>query len=255
MTSPPSIRLLQAALLAAGFDPKGEDGVYGPDTQAAVRAFQQAKHLPVTGLADDATIGGLKLYQSENRRDITAGVTTLMVADMFPETPVANIGRNLPYVLGALSKAGIGDRDLVLAALATIRAETESFEPIKEGISRFNTRVDPFDLYNDRHDLGNGPSDGARFPGRGYVQLTGRANYTFYGAAIGRPLASNPDLACDPTVAGELLAAFLQRNETPMRAAIARGDLAEVRRLVNGGSNGLDRFEDAWRRGLIAIPA
>ncbi|MDF0667352.1 MAG: hypothetical protein P0119_14930 [Nitrospira sp.] len=59
---------------------------------------------------------------------------------------------------------------MVLVALAIIRAETESFEPIAEGRSRYNTSPNghPFDLYDYRKDLGNqGPPDGEQYRGRG----------------------------------------------------------------------------------------
>ncbi len=59
--------------------------------------------------------------------------------------------------------------------------------------------------------LGNTlPDDGYNFRGRGFIQLTGRANYTFYGKKIGRPdVVSNPDLANDPTVAAALAVAYI----------------------------------------------
>jgi peptidoglycan L-alanyl-D-glutamate endopeptidase CwlK len=101
---------------------------------------------------------------------------------------VVNIEQNLPVVLSALVEPQLVDKPMVLMALATIRAETESFLPISEGQSKFNTSPggQPFDLYDNRKDLGNlGPPDGFRFRGRGLIQLTGRSNYQAHGAAIG----------------------------------------------------------------------
>jgi hypothetical protein len=46
---------IQRALRSANFDTKGTDGVYGNNTAAAVKAFQGAKSLPVTGIVDDVT--------------------------------------------------------------------------------------------------------------------------------------------------------------------------------------------------------
>ena len=46
---------IQRALLAAGFDPDGTDGIYGQDTTAAVKAFQRSERLPTTGIVDDVT--------------------------------------------------------------------------------------------------------------------------------------------------------------------------------------------------------
>ncbi len=173
---------------------------------------------------------------------------------MFPGTPVANIEKHLPPVLEALAGAAMADKTMVLMALATIRAETGEFLPISEGISRFNTSPDglPFDLYDNRADLGNqGPPDGERFKGRGFVQLTGRANYRQHGAAIGlgTQLVDNPDLANDPEIAARLLASFLKSKETAIRAAAAAGDLGTARKLVNGGTHGIDAFTSAWQTG------
>lgn len=45
----PAVKILQAMLLSAGFDPRGDDGDFGSDTDAAVRAFQAARGLTVDG--------------------------------------------------------------------------------------------------------------------------------------------------------------------------------------------------------------
>jgi lysozyme family protein len=49
------VRQLQAALTQLGFDPGDIDGEFGPNTSAAVTAFQGAHGLPPTGTADQAT--------------------------------------------------------------------------------------------------------------------------------------------------------------------------------------------------------
>ena len=192
-------------------------------------------------------------------RNLLAAVTTQLVARIFPETPLAPIAANLPHVLQALNAAGLNDAPMLLAALGTIRAEAECFEPLREGISAFNTSPGgtPFDLYDHRADLGNqGPPDGARFCGRGFVQLTGRANYGRYAASTGLDLLGNPELACEPGPASTLLDRFLADRAPAIRRALAAGDLARARRLVNGGTNGLTRFTAAIRLGapLLAPP-
>jgi hypothetical protein len=180
--------------------------------------------------------------------------TPELVATMFPATPRANIAANLPFVLDGLRAKGLADLEMGLMALATIRAETEGFVPISEGRSQFNTRVTPFDRYEGRQDLGNTqPGDGPRFKGRGYVQLTGRANYRTIGEMIGRDLVGNPELANDPATAGLILAQFLKTKEQTIRAALRNDDLRKARKAVNGGSHGLDRFTDAYRRGQRAL--
>ncbi len=173
------------------------------------------------------------------------------VSQLFPATKSANIARYLPYVMAALGSAGIADQAMVLGALGTIRAETEGFVPISEFQSRFNTppQGPPFSLYDHRGDIGNkAAGDGARFRGRGFVQLTGRANYSTYGQRIDYPLENDPDRANAPEVAAVLLAQFLADKATKFRTALAAGDLRAARRLVNGGSHGLESFSDVFAR-------
>lgn len=59
--------------------------------------------------------------------------------------------------------------------------------------------------------LGNtSDGDGYAFRGRGFIQLTGRGNYTKYGQEIGHPeIVTNPDLANDPAIAAQLAVAYI----------------------------------------------
>src|ERR1700733_1041449 len=257
-SSGPEVTALQQALQAAGFSPGTIDGSFGPGTEAAVLAFQRSKGIAADGIVGPNTATALGLAAIPSIPSAIAGVTVQIVSQMFPVTPIGNIKANLPPVLDALVSAELPDRAMVLMALGTIRAETESFVPISEAQSRFNTSPSghPFDLYDNRRDLGNtGAPDGANFRGRGFVQLTGRANYTHYASEISVDLVTNPELANDPQVAAKLLARFLGDREDRIREVLATNDLATARRLVNGGSNGLDRFTDAFNKGMQLIPA
>ena len=194
-------------------------------------------------------------------RDVTAEVTQVMIAPMFPGTPPKNIAANLPFVLSALHAQGLGDHDMVCMALATIRAEAAPFLPLVEGQNEYNTAPGgrPFGRYDGRKDLGNThPGDGFLYRGRGYVQLTGRANYATYGQKIRVDLISLPNAAAEPLIAARLLARFLADHEFLIRKALAdenddRG-LAAARRAVNGGEHGIDDFADAYCKGDAAIP-
>src|SRR5262249_42037549 len=95
--------------------------------------------------------------------------------------------------------------------------------------------------------------DGAMFKGRGFIQLTGRKNYKFYGALLGYDLIGNPELANSPQPAAQILAAYLKQNEPSIRSALAAGDLAAARRIINGGLNGLDGFRAAFLVGDLII--
>jgi predicted chitinase len=58
--------------------------------------------------------------------------------------------------------------------------------------------------------LGNTqPGDGGKYIGRGYIQLTGRANYARYGNMIGKDLLGNPSLLSDPTIAAEVSVKYM----------------------------------------------
>ncbi|MGO8468336.1 M15 family metallopeptidase [Rhizobium leguminosarum] len=189
-------------------------------------------------------------------RDVLHLATPDAVAKMFPVTPRSNISANLPFVLAGLRATALADVAMVLMALSTIRAETEGFRPISEGRSKYNTRYSEFDLYEGRRDLGNiEPGDGPRFKGRGYVQLTGRHNYKRIGDIVGTNLIADPELANESGVAGLVLAQFLKTKERAIRHALSVHDFVAARRAVNGGSHGLDRFVDAFKRGETALSA
>jgi len=251
--SGPRVRTLQQLLQQRGFDPGELNGVFGPGTEAAVRAFQASVGLSVDGQAGPNTFAALEAA------GVTSNITVDIVAPLFPGTPRANIQFQLPSVLKALLDRQLADKSMVLMALGTIRAETASFEPIEEMVSQFNTPPGgpDFSLYDSRSDLGNqGPPDGANFRGRGFVQLTGRANYTQFSKVLGlgTQLVDTPELAADPTLAAQLLAAFLKDKEQRIRSVLTANDLAAARKLVNGGSHGLANFTDAYTRGLTLIP-
>ena len=274
-SSGPDVLTLQSTLKQLGFDPKGVDGVFGPGTEAAVIAFQKAKGLTPDGICGPATMSALQASAAVAGANVSGAtatasvaavpatspavnVTVAAVAKMFPGVPITNLQTNLPFVLEAMNDAGLGDKDMILMALATIRAETGNFTPLSEFKSKFNTAPGgaPFGLYDNRKDLGNqGPPDGANFKGRGYIQLTGRANYKTHGAAIGlgNQLITNPALANQPDIAAKLLTSFLKSKEAKIRAALKKNDLKTARKLVNGGSHGLDQFTQAFNIGKAAI--
>jgi predicted chitinase len=95
-------------------------------------------------------------------------------------------------------------------------------------------------LYGGRSDLGNSiKGDGYKFRGRGFIQLTGRANYAAASKALGINLVDNPDLATDPAVAAKIATWFHQKNKSLVNASRS-GDIRSARKLVNGGLNGID---------------
>jgi len=229
------------------------------DGNGTADGFMKAEHLrPVATAAPAPPAPAAPAPAGGALPGALAAITAAQVKKMFPATPLSAIQANLPHVLAGLAAEGLTDKPMALMALSTIRAETAGFVPIDEGKSRFNTKNTPFDLY----EPGTGPGgrigntkagDGAKFKGRGYVQLTGRDNYTSIGTQLGVDLVTNSAMANDPTIAGRILARFIKNKEAAVRAALAKGDLAAARKLVNGGSHGLDEFKDAFQKGQAAL--
>ena len=198
----------------------------------------------------------MDLDDNSSEDSVISQLTTDLVIRMFPAAPRANINKYLPLVRRALAERGLVDKAMILMALATVRAECATFDPISEAPSPLNTEPPgpPFNKYDRREDLGNlGPPDGAKFRGRGFIQLTGRKNYRLYGVLLGYDLIGNPELANAPQPAAQILAAYLKENEPSIRSALSAGDLAAARRIVNGGLNGLDGFRAAFLAGDILI--
>lgn len=270
-----AITALQQRLAELGYTIEDQQGEFGDSTAAAVQQFQQTQGLDADGLVGPRTAGALGLGEEdedadsgeeEESDDVSGGMdgetaiapfTVDAVFAIFPGAKRGNIETHLPPVLKAMVNQGLTDRRLILAALATIRAETGGFTPLSEFVSKYNTSPggQPFDLYNNRKSLGNGPEDGAAFKGRGFIQLTGRNNYTSIGEIIGQPLADNPDLANDPDIAADILAVFIKRVAGRMLSALAQDDLRTARKLVNGGSYGLDEFSKTYDAGRPLLEA
>lgn len=101
-------------------------------------------------------------------------------------------------------------------------------------------------VYSGRMGNGNEASgDGFKFRGRGYIQLTGRDNYTAFGKSINVDIAENPDLVATKY---PLLSAawFWSKNNLNKIADTGATDAAVtmITKRVNGGTIGLaDRIK------------
>ncbi|MEL6786793.1 MAG: peptidoglycan-binding protein [Cyanobacteria bacterium J06607_15] len=256
-----AVLTLQTKLRDRGFNPGTVDGIFGRDTKQALIAFQRSVGLSPDGIAGKNTWAALNA--GEIKRPVATGLFTVdAVSQMFYDAPRHNIEKYLPAVLKSLEKQGLGDRKMILMALSTIRAESASFAPISEFQSRYNTTPGKhaFNRYDFRADLGNSEvGDGAKYKGRGFIQLTGKANYHTYSKRLGmgdceasrrHRLLNNPDLANDASIAADIFAYFLKDKEYLIRQDLADGNLRAARRRVNGGSHGLQQFTTAFNTGL-----
>jgi putative chitinase len=117
----------------------------------------------------------------------------------------------LEFLLGEIesdSRFGVTetDRRKIAYCLGTFKWETaHTMRPIDEigTAARFNKIYGPQTKVGKM--LGNTKEgDGALFHGRGYVQLTGRRNYTKAKNLTGVDLVSNPDAAKEPALAYQI---------------------------------------------------
>ena len=135
----------------------------------------------------------------------------------------------------ALEEAGILTDLTLIGALATVRVEVgKSYKPVME--------MSTGEAYEGRKDLGNTTKgDGRKYKGRGYIQLTGKSNYEIYGKRLGLDLLNNPDLALTVENSARILAQYFKDRRVHL--ACDNRDWVLVRKLVNGGNNGLTDFK------------
>jgi putative chitinase len=187
-------------------------------------------------------------------------LTVKAIKKAFPaRTKAAAIEKYLPFIVAAINEFQLYEPKLVAAVFATIRAETPSFESVSESKNKFNTQKTPFDLYETGTSIANrlgnsAPGDGAKFRGRGLVQLTGRSNYERMSKrlGLGTLLVDHPDEANDPALSARLLCANISNHVSRMREALDRGDIAAARKMTNGGTHGVEAFVAAYQA-MIAI--
>lgn len=104
-----------------------------------------------------------------------------------------------------------------------------------------------------RKNLGNMMADdGWRYRGRGAIQITGRANYSQCGMALNLPLHATPELLSEPRHAA-MSAAWFWAVRAGCNALADAGDVAEARRKINGGENGLAEVAAMYHQALAAL--
>lgn len=93
--------------------------------------------------------------------------------------------------------------------------------------------------YADRMGNGNEASgDGAKFLGRGLIQLTGKNNYVAYSLACDNEALQKPEIVEQPKYAAESAGWFWDVNR--LNALADAQDIGGMRKRINGGYNGLD---------------
>jgi predicted chitinase len=135
----------------------------------------------------------------------------------------------VPHLNRAMAEANINTPGRKAAFIAQLAHESGSF--------KYNEEIASGRAYEGRRDLGNTqPGDGMRYKGRGYIQLTGRANYREAGKALGLDLENNPGLASRPENAARVAAWYWNKHN--LNSYADRGDFDAITRKINGGYNG-----------------
>ncbi|HEX9080846.1 MAG TPA: hypothetical protein VF768_01140 [Holophagaceae bacterium] len=163
--------------------------------------------------------------------------------------PASHVEQHWPLVVNALDALKILDPATEVAAIATIGTEGYTFAPEREaGTEGYFRR-----MYEFKRSLGNTePGDGARYCGRGFLPILGRAQYAQFGKLIGVDLEGQPDLALEPSHAARILAyAFMLRN---VPEAANADDWVKVRHLVRGNLDGWKRFSSLLGPLLRMLP-
>jgi predicted chitinase len=151
------------------------------------------------------------------------------------------------FLIKAAVAAGITGEELA-QFLAQTAHESHNFQSMVEyGGSLDFRKYDPKYAPKKAKALGNKKvGDGARFKGRGYIQLTGRYNYKRAGQALGLPLEAKPELVEKPEVAAQVAVWFWKNRVQPRVDDF--GNTPQSTKPINSGLKGLqdrkDKFQD-----------
>jgi putative chitinase len=259
-----NVKLMQQKL---GIEPAVTN--FGPKTEAAVKAWQATHGLDADGIVGDKTwamimaegqsvptpvetpipvsTGGLKL-------DKLKGHIPDAVIAMIPDTAAKfqiNTPLRLAHFLAQCGHESGGFRltkeNLNYSAKGLMGIFKKYFptEALAKQYERQPAKI-ANKVYGGR--MGNGPEssgEGAKYCGRGYIQLTGKDNYIAFGKSIGVDMTINPDLVSSQY---SLLSAawFFSKNGLHKMADEGSTDavVTKITKRVNGGTIGLaDRIK------------
>ena len=108
----------------------------------------------------------------------------------------------------------------------------------ESGGGRYKKELASGEAYNNRSDLQNGPTDGPKYKGAGYIQLTGKYNYSRLAKYLNDPrVMEGVDYVAETY---PFTSAGYWWMDNKMNELIDSGaDVLAVTRRVNGGTNGL----------------
>jgi putative chitinase len=245
----------------------GADGIFGAGTAEAVKKWQAANGLTADGVVGDGTwskmFGENQVVKEEVIITPTNGPIDLTkLKGHIPDHVIAQI----PTVM---EKFGINTPLRLAHFLAQCGHESGGFRATQEnlnysakGLRGIFGKYFPTDALAEQYQrkpeaiasrvyggrMGNGnesTKEGYKFRGRGYIQLTGKQNYTAFAKSIGEDTVTNPDLVATKYPLASA-AWFFSKNG--LNAIADKGfdntTVTLVTKRVNGGTIGLaDRIK------------
>jgi putative chitinase len=240
-------------------------GNFGPKTEEAVKLWQSTHGLTADGIVGDKTwamiMGEEEHPQVQQQAVAITNSTGLKLDKLKGHIPDAVIA-----MIPAVAQKFQIDSALRLAHfLAQCGHESGGFRLTKENLNYSAKGLNgifkkyfptlesalPYErkpekiankVYGGR--MGNGPEstgDGAKFCGRGYIQLTGKDNYTAFGKSIGEDVCANPQVVAEKYA---LLSAawFFSKNGLHKMADGGSGvdTVKAITKRVNGGYIGIE---------------
>jgi len=224
--------------------PTVADGRCGEDTIAAIEQFQRG----VVGGKDAEGVVTCQPASAGQTGGAGQAGTTLRAL----RSGMA-LGFSAEKLQGIFIHAGASTVAGFFAHLLAGMAQAQLITPLRQahflaqvghecGELRYTEEIASGAAYEGRKDLGNTrKGDGARFKGRGLIQITGRANYTVYGTARNANFVDGDApfrIAKEPALAVDAAVWFWQTHK--LNDLADKDDVLAITRRVNGGTNGLD---------------
>jgi putative chitinase len=171
-----------------------------------------------------------------NIKEIIGSVSEEQIRQVFTKAGAANIKTYTLAFNKNFPQYGLSTQRRIACFLANIYVETGGLTLFEEIPSVYSTKKEPFDLYENRKTLGNYVlGDGARYKGRGIIQLTGRYNYNLYGGKIGVDLVKYPEKALEPDCSVKIACQYWKDKNLNAHADAYTGEsLLKLTVAING---------------------